>query len=285
MAGVPNATLQGWKMPAQNLPSGDHVYVTSTCGLQWGCFGRDSGGYPLVTGTGSSILGDCLSNPIGWVGPIPMYAGIWYAVTGVCHQAANRILYAANQTTVSGCRGWALTLSTYGIYGLGPWNQLMVCGGGRTVLNQGSPSRGSGGTLFPGPTYLSVTNDRQYGGLGEPHAGLTDQDFVIMSELSALVRETLGDSIDAPTFRQLVEIQVEFKREQARLIEALQSKEISPEAYLQLFTKALTVRMAKNKIVLGNDRFYQMFGEVGDYPEYLADPEIFFSGQASNHLR
>jgi hypothetical protein len=83
MAGVPSAWLVGWATPAQFNPNVDHTYVVSSCGLRWGCWGRDQGGMPIRGAAGSSQLADCLSQPNS-------QAGILYAITGVCHQTANR---------------------------------------------------------------------------------------------------------------------------------------------------------------------------------------------------
>ena len=50
-------------------------------------------------------------------------AGIIYALTGVCHQIANRILWTA-QVNVSGVRGYGLSSTIYGAYGRGRWNPV-----------------------------------------------------------------------------------------------------------------------------------------------------------------
>src|SRR5882724_562080 len=65
----------------------DHTYARSDDGFAWGCWGRSTGGYDLHSASGSSECANCLAGPHG-------RAGILYLVTGVCHQAANRILTA-----------------------------------------------------------------------------------------------------------------------------------------------------------------------------------------------
>src|SRR5947208_2378474 len=119
MAGVASATLRGCVIAAIPTFWWDHTYVESTCGLKWGCFGRDGGGNLLASGTGSSIIADCLSQPNS-------EAGISYRKTGVCHQAANRILHPAG-VTVANCRGYAVSVFRYNTYGKGAWPQLSNC--------------------------------------------------------------------------------------------------------------------------------------------------------------
>ena len=89
----------------------DHTYVTcGDRGKAWGCWGGKSGGKPLVQSTGSTKQADAIANP-------DERAGITcYLVNGVCHQAANRILYPAG-VTVRGAKGYAVSEALYGPYG------------------------------------------------------------------------------------------------------------------------------------------------------------------------
>ena len=111
----------------------DHTYVTSSAHHVWPCFGRSSGGRPVCRGAGDIDKADCLSNPLS-------QAGIAYGVTGVCHQAANRILYPSG-LTVSVARGYRWSVFSYGAYGKdattrdnfspagNPWPELIACNG------------------------------------------------------------------------------------------------------------------------------------------------------------
>src|ERR1700731_2900438 len=81
----PNATLEGLALPRGAYT---HVYVQSSCGAIWGCNGGKTGGVPVCSGLGSSIVADCIDGRDN--------AGIVYATTGVCVQIANRILSPAN---------------------------------------------------------------------------------------------------------------------------------------------------------------------------------------------
>ena len=89
----------------------DHTYVKCGTGkVAWGCFGGKSGGSTLRDGTGStrranSIAGSHETANINC-----------YLLTGVCHQAANRILFPAG-ITVRGARGYGISQALYGTYG------------------------------------------------------------------------------------------------------------------------------------------------------------------------
>lgn len=107
------ATLSGYGVPVQNAPMWDHTYVTSSDGRgPWGCWGRSSGGMPLVgaSAMGSSTIADCISQTNS-------RAGIVYAITGVCHQTANRILDPAARLVTS-ARGYGVSRFAYQTYGL-----------------------------------------------------------------------------------------------------------------------------------------------------------------------
>lgn len=127
---MPTGTLTGHAIRMATLRA-DHTYVTSDSGHVWPCFGRGSGGTPISSGIGNISKADCLSNPLS-------RSGIAYGITGVCHQAANRILYPSG-ATVSKARGYRWSLFSYGTYGndprtlspysppSNPWPELASC--------------------------------------------------------------------------------------------------------------------------------------------------------------
>ena len=93
--------------------------MTADDGHTWGCFGRTSGGRQIAEIVDADIEAARIAGePDGT-------AGIRYGRTGIAHQAANRILLAGGvstgqNVTVSGVGGYWLTVSMFGVYGLGP---------------------------------------------------------------------------------------------------------------------------------------------------------------------
>ena len=88
----------------------DHTYVECTEGKGWGCWGGKTGGTALRSGHGSTRRADRIAEP-------NERANIkCYAINGVCHQSANRVLWPA-RITVRGARGYKLSEAIYGPYG------------------------------------------------------------------------------------------------------------------------------------------------------------------------
>ena len=89
----------------------DHTYVMCGTGAKrWSCWGGKTGGTELRRGTGSTARADAIAQP-------DEKANIkCYLINGVCHQAANRILFPAG-ITVAGARGYGVSESLFGPYG------------------------------------------------------------------------------------------------------------------------------------------------------------------------
>jgi hypothetical protein len=124
-----SGVFSAFVLPAFGTAVADHTYVEID-GQAFGCWGRSAGGTFLVTGTGDAALGICLATPSG-------RAGVIYGRSGVCHQAANRILWPArvNVATAAGARASMLLWGTFGRDGnrkqysptANPWLELTLC--------------------------------------------------------------------------------------------------------------------------------------------------------------
>ena len=95
----------------------DHTYVKSSSGKSWNCWGRSDGGHEICRGIGSVSVADRIAQPQPGSPLDGECAGLTvYAVDGVCHQAANRILWPARDI-VNHAHGYWLSVSMYGTYG------------------------------------------------------------------------------------------------------------------------------------------------------------------------
>lgn len=130
-------TIRGMVLPAFKDEEKDdehaleHTYVSCDDGRAWGCHGRKTGGAEICNGTGEADQSACLAGP-------DETAGIKYLLTGVCHQAANRILYPCGKQ-ITNAKGYPMTVFTFGAYGLvpgstkrysprnTPWPELVTC--------------------------------------------------------------------------------------------------------------------------------------------------------------
>jgi hypothetical protein len=257
MPRLSSATLQGWVIPLVGVPYGEHTYVTSSCGLVWGCWGGASGGSSLSSGLGSSIIADCLAQPNG-------LAGIRYGLTGVCHQIANRILHPAG-ISVAGTQMYMLSAMTYGRYGRFSWPELSVCYAGGTILALGAPA------AAPSRRNPSST----IGVYNSPVSNTVATEGPNVAEFLALVEATLAYRVDQPTLAKLAAIQANLQHTQAEIASWLDAGEIKPEQYLELLNTLLRSAMEQSRILLGDERFYAVFGEAGKNPEGLVDRATF----------
>ncbi len=115
-----------------NPGAAEHTYVGGSAGQLWPCWGPASGGTPICQGVGDLARAERLSRPQSG-------AGILYGLSGVCHQAANRILFPSGKT-VSAAAGYRWSVFVYGTYGRNrdtgdfysplsdPWPELAACG-------------------------------------------------------------------------------------------------------------------------------------------------------------
>lgn len=111
------ATLFGHAVQITGL-TWDHTYVTSSDNYRWNCWGRSDGGRILCQGEGDSAVANCLAQhqpPDGNL--LEECAGLeHYLIDGVCHQAANRILFPAGRI-VDQAGGYSISSFLFGTYG------------------------------------------------------------------------------------------------------------------------------------------------------------------------
>lgn len=262
MAGVSSAKLEAWAIPLVGASFFDHTYAISSCGLQWGCRGRSSGGILLRGGTGSSAIADCLARPNG-------EAGIRYGRTGVCHQMANRILHSAGITVV-GCGGYIGSVAAWGEYGVPPWHELQACYSSGTVSSASSVAGRSGGRPW-----------NRSGSSGVYDTPQSSMEPTQLTEFLVLAEGALGHHLDEPTRRSLRKIQRDFSRRRAQLVRVLDLGVVAPEEYLDQLNALLKTMMDRMRAALGEERFNVVFGEAGRHPEGLVDRSTFMNAIAS----
>jgi len=121
--GIHNITAYGLYAVIKALEGkADHTYVIGVDQktgdrLVWNCGGAYEGGRELTQGQADGLKCDCISLRKEDIKLAGGMAGIRYGIDGVCHQAANRIMYPAG-LIVSKARGWKLSSYIYGRLGL-----------------------------------------------------------------------------------------------------------------------------------------------------------------------
>ncbi|MDR7038252.1 hypothetical protein J2X36_003011 [Methylobacterium sp. BE186] len=94
-------------------------------------------------------------------------------------------------------------------------------------------------------------------------------------DLRDMVRSNPAVSIDDARFRSLAEVQSVFWRRKDELARKLESGAITPDEYRDGFNQALAESMTASKRILGRQDFRALFGEAGEHPDQLIDPDIF----------
>lgn len=271
MAGVPNAILSGWKIPVTYWPVADHTYVTSDCGLVWGCNGNGAHGTTVASAPGDSSIADCIAEPGGM-------AGIRWNRNGWCHQIANRILHPAG-ITVAGVRGYQFSCFKFGTYGRNlPPPNLSPCYGGGSVPSGAAKLLGSADVrlLLRAPTRMGNAI-AEAAHMSEFHGPSR------VDELAMLVRSTPGLILSEHHFSALAEIQGRLWKAEDDLGALLDNEEITPETFAERSIECTTVCMEQCEKLIGRDNFDLLFGEAGRSPAGIMDRDTFVADYERSH--
>jgi hypothetical protein len=251
------AVLSGFSVAMIGARWWDHTYATSSDGHLWSCFGRDSGGLILDRGTGDSALADCLAHPIRHP---HVYAGITYGLTGLCHQAANRILYPAG-IKVARAKGYGGSVFAFGEYGLGPWREKDVCV--KMAASSVAPPSEGGKSQMPSET-------------AKQSPSLTPEEME-RQEFQALADVSLGEGYDPVKLAQVGQLRLGLRSEQARLVRQLGNRHISRLQYLNLLNELLTRTYSECAKILGTQDFEKLFGTPLNEVVNMVDRDLFLA--------
>jgi hypothetical protein len=192
-------------------------------------------------------------------------AGIVYNVTGWCHQMANRILQPAG-VDVSAARGYQISKLLWGKYGLDAspddtWPELHHC----SELEV-TGSLHEEGTPFLSPSEL-------------PGGTLTS----MPTRLDRMIDEHLGDDYAHDKRARLRQLAAATEHEQEELVSAFQAERITPEQYLERFTRLTENLFAGFEGILGRADFVRLFGVVPEHALDVLDPELFRQAHGLNN--
>jgi hypothetical protein len=279
------ATLVGFSVPTQISKNIDHTYVHSDDNYIWECFGQNAGGNPVCSGIGDSSFADCLSHPrylpFGGKVVIPgitKYAGITYGTIGLCHQAANRILYPAG-VIVAHAKGYQWSSFAYGTYGSEsvPWPQLQQCG--KSHVTMGTTTGASASQGGPSVAQKNDQSAQLAAKIRDIYADMSsaithDPDFTFArKELRALFDVRLGEEYDQRKFDIVANLQFRLRMHKRELAAQLQSQQLTPEQFTIELRNALTKTATQCENVLGAGDFVKLFGiEAKDAADILNPP-------------
>jgi hypothetical protein len=90
-----------------------------------------------------------------------------------------------------------------------------------------------------------------------------------------MIDEHLGIDYAPAKRARLRQLDAVAEREQQQLISAFQSKRLTPDQYLERFTRLASDLFASYERVLGRDDFVRLFGALPEHALDFLDPEIF----------
>ncbi|HXH64433.1 MAG TPA: hypothetical protein VNH42_02860 [Mariprofundaceae bacterium] len=274
------ATLQGHAIPLGGILGklADHTYVTCTGGHAWPCWGRSAGGKVICSGTGSSEQANCIAGPAS-------HAGLVYAITGVCHQTANRVLWPA-RVLVTAARGYWISSLLYGTYGKGAaaWAALR---GGCSALHGELPDCMAPAMGVIAAPAMSADESRyveqvqaiyaEPPALGEESETMAEPwkgGAMLNRDLTLLAGYRIQAEAGSPEIKSLIDLRDDFHYHKGDLDAKMEAADISVEHYVQEVNAGVVNFQQGCQHALGDKRYAQLTGlEPGDTVE-LIDPEI-----------
>lgn len=279
-------TLVAKKYPTKLfLKAADHTYVEcGNGGKGWSCWGGKTGGTAFNSGTGSTKRADAIAEP-------NERAGITcYLINGVCHQAANRILFPAG-ILVSAARGYSVSSALFGPYGKtgfwpchAPFDQHAGVSGDLPECSAAKNPLKSLKSVKKPPVPASRKNEDKYSRLVmrsyakfEPlSASVLDhmkfQADVFDHQIKFCLGEDLGDKAKALRMaKETADMDHQY------LANAFRRKEMSPAQFIKAFNK-MTIRFQNDVATAVNKvQYKKLLGVDRDESIVLADPEIIAS--------
>jgi len=255
-------TLYAWAHPLSAWRSADHTWVTTfpapaACPPPkdywycWGiCYSTGSGTGARLLRSGPGVLGvaSCICAP----NDHKAHGGItFYGIEGVCHQLANRVLYASTpKQTVAGAHLYGLSVFVFGPYGTttADWaRRRQRCGAGP----QGTAGGGGGGTM-----------------------AAVDDEADDQQAFFQMLREQMGSEATPETLAQVEQIRASLLAEKARLDEDVQAGRLSGEEFARRVNDLVSSYLPRLAEVIGLEGMREVIGAQPGESVQLLDPAM-----------
>lgn len=262
---MPLPNLEAYAIPLALPDQWDHTYVLCpSMQFTWPCWGRSHGGNLLCSAPGSCITANCIAGPDG-------HAGIKYAITGVCHQTANRILYPAG-ITVRNAGGYVVSMTLYGTYGADSddfFGRILP----RCIQNQTDSSA----TLEDNPDKNFIQNivDLYYKPTTNLKNKKTDSITSLGKEFELIINCRLGDKMDTDKIKSVVKEQATILKEKEKIVEDFSSKNLNTQNLVKELNELCKDGLMNYLEILGKDDYQKLFNLYNEIDNFvLVDPEI-----------
>lgn len=255
-----NATqvLFAWANPLSSWHQADHTWVTDfdspfACpppSHYWYCWGichptgPGTTARPLLRAAGDIAAATCICRP----DDPAAHGGIdLYGVHGVCHQLANRVLYAASTggtpPTVVGAHKYWLSQALFGTYGLthADWRRRKK-------------------SCFPPSTIMGMTSE----------GGPPDDDAALLEAL----RSRLGESYTEGTGYRVLQLRNETRAQKRLLDKLVQDGEISGREFANRANEIVSRFVTQLELAIGRAATTAVFNSTSEETSQLVDPEV-----------
>jgi hypothetical protein len=261
----------------------DHTYVECGTGAKaWACWGGKVGGRALQQSAASTRRADAIAEP-------DERAGVTcYLVSGVCHQAANRVLLPAG-ITARGARGYEVSEALFGVYGrprggfracrapfdrhAGVTGDLPGCSGGAIRAPRPSAAeRRAERRYLRGVLALYRRAERRLRSVRGP-VGPELEDFLVELFMRQ-ARFRLGRALDRTAARKLREIRASAERSRLQLEEWFAREALTAGEFAAAFNTETILFQEAVAGVLTARQYRALFGLQRGDAVILADPRI-----------
>ncbi len=268
----------------------DHTYVECGAGRRaWGCWGGKSGGQEIRRGSGSTSQANEIAGP-------NERAGITcYLINGVCHQAANRILFPA-KILVTGARGYGVSEALFGPYGRprgfiglcnAPFDQHSGISGDFDECAEVSPLRSDDHRIanydnardrdyIEQVLEIYARADRVRMGAMSLNQG-DDQDAFVTFQRELFryrVISIFGSSLRTQSFGSVLEIRETTEKRRIDLERAYKAKELKPSEFADMAEEQVAQFQTDMANTLREEDYQQLFGVARDERIMLFDPDV-----------
>ncbi|WP_265211976.1 hypothetical protein [Herbaspirillum lusitanum] len=246
----------------------DHTYVECGTGAKaWSCWGGKSGGTAFNQGIGSTKRANAIAKP-------NERAGITtYLIDGVCHQAANRILFPSG-IQVAGARGYGLSLQLFGIYGRSTFDfhphvsgDLVACAQPNNLSEHQQIKRAIDIKLIESARRFNMTGLRRFGRAQQFHRSQN------LKSYHALIQILFADKLSLKRQEGLMQAKFDAETRLFILEKELKTEQIGAVEFVKEFNKMTEVFQDDSANVLTSKQYETAFGNDVDKRIILADPQ------------
>lgn len=236
----------------------DHTYVVGVDKktghkLVWNCGGAYEGGRELTHGEANGLTCDCISLRKEDIKLAGGMAGIRYGIDGVCHQAANRIMYPAG-LIVDKANGWKLSSKIFGTLGL-----RALDGKGLSLWNKILKRCMGIDTEIPQEFRLSETPDPI-----KEH----------LLELEYDLHEEAGVELSSEQSKNLSSEYFAFQESQQDLASDIEKGNITGVGFAMDMNKLISNYLDNVSKIANSPVQEKLFGQEEGKPVYLINPDI-----------